>query len=136
EDRALMLVGPAALETKNAARFLLQTQGFRDDQIPYPFRVKQKSASYDAAVKAEIGAAPIYASGRVVELHNETGFTPKPLNVAKAILYSLMPSGSIVKVPDSLWQSYLSASLMAGSALRGCRSLIIAPSLRAAPSAG
>ena len=136
EDRAVMLVGPAALETKNAARFLLQTQGFRDDQIPFPLRAKPKPASYEAAVKTEIGAAPIYASGRVVELHNETGFTPKPLNVAKAILYSLMPSGSIVKVPDSLWQSYLYASLMAGSALRGCRSLIIAPSLRAAPSAG
>jgi len=72
----------------------------------------------------------------MVELHNETGFTPKPLNVAKGVLYSLMPPGSIVKVPDSLWQSYLYASLMAGSALRGCRSLVIAPSLRAAPSAG
>lgn len=136
EDRALMLVGPAALETKNAARFLLQTQGFRDDQIPFPLRARPKPATYDAAVKAEVGAAPIYASGRVVELHNETGFTPKPLNVAKGVLYSLMPPGSIVKVPDSLWQSYLYASLMAGSALRGCRSLIIAPSLRAAPSSG
>ena len=136
EDRAIMLVGPAALETKNAARFLLQTQGFRDDQIPFPLRARPKPASYEAAVKAEVGAAPVYAAGRVIELHNETGFTPKPLNVAKAILYSLMPAGSIVKVPDSLWQSYLYASLMAGSALRGCRSLVIAPSLRAAPSAG
>jgi hypothetical protein len=136
EDRALMLVGPAALETKNAARFLLQTQGFRDEQIPFPLRARPKPASYEVAVKAEIAAQPIYATGRVVELHNETGFTPKPLNVAKAVLYSLMPPGSIVKVPDSLWQSYLYASLMAGSAMRGCRSLIIAPSLRAAPSSG
>ena len=136
EDRALMLVGPAALETKNAARVLLQTQGFRDDQIPFPLRAGRKPASYEAAVNAEVGAAPIYASGRVVELHNETGFTPKPLSVAKGVLYSLMPPGSIVKVPDSLWQSYLYASLMAGSALRGCRALVIAPSLRAAPSSG
>lgn len=136
EDRALMLVGPAALETKNAARLLLQTQGFRDDQMPFPFRAKPKPDSYEAAVKTEIAAAPIYASGRVIELHNETGFTPKPLNVAKGVLYSLMPPGSVVKVPDSLWQSYLYASLMAGSALRGCRALVIAPSLRAAPSSG
>jgi len=72
---------------------------------------------WSATVNAEIAAQPIYATGRVIELHNETGFTPKPLNVAKAILYSLMPRGSIVKVPDSLWQSYLYASLMAGSAM-------------------
>jgi ribosomal protein S16 len=47
-----------------------------------------------------------------------------------------MPPGSVIKVPDSLWQSYLYASLIAGSSLRGCRSLVIAPALRAAPSAG
>lgn len=136
EDRALMLVGPAALETKNAARFLLQTQGFRDDQIPHPLRARPKPASYDEAVQKEIAAQPIYATGNVVELQNETGFTPKPLNVAKAVLYSLMPPGSLIKVPDSLWQSYLYASLLSGSALRGCRSLIISPALRASPSPG
>jgi hypothetical protein len=136
EDRALMLEGPAALETKNAARFLLQTQGFRDDQIPFSLRARPKPDSYDAAAKVEVAAQPIYATGRVIELHNETGFTPKPLNVAKAVLYSLMPRGSIIKVPDSLWQSYLYAALMAGSAMRGCRALVIAPSKRAAPSAG
>ena len=35
-----------------------------------------------------------------------------------------------------MWQSYLYAALMAGSAMRGCRALVIAPSKRAAPSAG
>jgi hypothetical protein len=54
--------------------------------------------------------------------------------VEKAILYSLMPAGSLIKVPDSLWQSWLYGSLLAGSALRGCRVLIIAPSLESAPS--
>ncbi|HET9234897.1 MAG TPA: hypothetical protein VFP10_12220, partial [Candidatus Eisenbacteria bacterium] len=39
------------------------------------------------------------------------------------------------KVPDSLWQSWLYGSLLAGSALRGCKVLIIAPSLASAPSA-
>jgi hypothetical protein len=42
----------------------------------------------------------------------------------------------VLKVPDSLWQSYLYASLLAGSALRGCRVLIVAPALVSAPSAG
>jgi hypothetical protein len=57
----------------------------------------------------------------VIELHNETGFSPKPLNVAKCVLYSLMPPGSVIKVPDPLWQSHIYASLIAGSSLRGCR---------------
>jgi hypothetical protein len=69
-----------------------------------------------------------------LELHNETGYQSKPINVAKAVLYSLMPRGSLVKVPDSLWQSYIYASLLAGSALRGCKVLIYAPSLASAPS--
>jgi hypothetical protein len=99
-------------------------------------RPKPKPPSYDPAVAAEIASRRGYDTGRALELHNETGFTPKPLNVAKAVLYSLMPTGSVMKVPDSLWQSYLYASLMAGSALRGCRVLVIAPSLSAAPSNG
>ena len=136
EDRALIVQGPAALATKDAARSLLKTQGFSDDEIPFPLRAKPKPPSYDATVAAEVASRRDYDSGRALELHNETGFTPKPLNVAKAVLYSLMPPGSVMKVPDSLWQSYQYASLMAGSALRGCRVLVIAPSLAAAPSNG
>jgi hypothetical protein len=137
EDRALMLQGPGALATKNAARFLFKAQGFEDGEIPYPLRSHPKAKSYDDAIAAEIAARSDYSvrSG-VVELNNETGFKPKPLNVAKCVLYSLMPPGSVIKVPDSLWQSYIYASLIAGSSLRGCRSLVIAPELRAAPSAG
>jgi hypothetical protein len=75
-------------------------------------------------------------TGEVLEVHNGTGFVDKLINVEKAVLYSLMPSGSVIKVPDSLWQSYLYASLLAGSALRGCRVMIVAPALAAAPSAG
>ena len=136
EDRALIVKGPAALATKDAARLLLKTQGFSDDEIPFALRSRPKPASYDSAVAAEVASRRDYDTGRALELHNETGFTPKPLNVAKAVLYSLMPPGSVMKVPDSLWQSYLYASLMAGSALRGCRVLVIAPSLSAAPSNG
>jgi hypothetical protein len=137
EDRALMLQGPEALATKNAARFLFRTQGFKDHEIPYPLRSRAKPKSYDAAVAAETkGRSDYSARSCVLELHNETGFTPKPLNVAKCVLYSLMPSGSVITVPDPLWQSYLYASLIAGSSLRGCRSMVISPSLRAAPSPG
>jgi hypothetical protein len=136
EDRALMLQGPAALATKNAARELLKTQGFTDEQIPFPFRPRPKGAGYDEAITREAASLPDYVSGSVIELHNDTGFTPKQLSVGKCVLYSLMPPGSVMYVPDSLWQSYVYASLMAGSALRGCCSLVISPSLRAAPSSG
>lgn len=137
EDRALMLQGPAALATKNAARFLFKTQGFTDGEIPWPLRARPKAKTYDDAIAGEMATRSDYSvRSRVVELHNETGFSPKPLNVAKCVLYSLMPPGSVIKVPDSLWQSYIYASLIAGSSLRGCRSLVIAPALNAAPSAG
>jgi hypothetical protein len=69
-----------------------------------------------------------------VEFHNETGYAFKPINVEKAILYTLMPVGSILRVPDSLWQTYLYASMLAGSALRGCHVLVVAPALETAPS--
>jgi len=138
EDRAVMLQGPAALATKDAARELLHIQGFEDEDIPWPLRAMPKSDSYDDAIEHEIGSLPGYIADGVgvLQLHNETGFTPKPLNAAKCVLYSLMPSGSVLKVPDSLWQSYIYASLMAGSALRGCRSMVIAPTLESAPSSG
>ncbi len=58
------------------------------------------------------------------------------MDVEKAILYTMMPPGSSLNAGDSLWQSYLYASMLLGSALRGCKVLIIAPALRSAPSSG
>jgi hypothetical protein len=52
----------------------------------------------------------------------------------KAVLYSFMPGGSLLKIPDSLWQNYVYASLLVGSALRGCEVLIFSPQLASAPS--
>jgi hypothetical protein len=137
EDRAIMVQGPSALSVKDAARHLLEVQGFTPEEIPIPLRARPKPADYDArvdsvrrAVRRDWGVEP----GRVMELHNETGYEQKPVNVAKAVFYSLMPRGSLLKIPDSLWQSYIYASLLAGSALRGCQVLIYAPSLASAPS--
>jgi hypothetical protein len=137
EDRAIMVKGPSALSIKDAARRLLENQGFEPDEIPFVFRPRPKLWDYDFRVDSmkqatmeRWGAEP----GRVMELHNETGFQQKPINVMKAVLYSLMPKGSVLKIPDSLWQSYIYASLLTGSALRGCKVLIFAPSLASAPS--
>jgi hypothetical protein len=138
EDRAIMIQGPSALSVKDAARRLLETQGFEPHEIPFPLRAKPKADNYqdriDAMVRTMNAVAPGH-DGQALELHNETGYAPKPINVQKAILYSLMPAGSLLKVPDSLWQSYLYGSLLAGSALRGCKVIVIAPTLASAPSA-
>lgn len=138
EDRALMIQGPGALAVKDAARGLLEAQGFEPEEIPYPLRARPKPATYDR-MAADVHRVHVPAwlddPGAVLQLHNETGFHDKPIDAAKAVLYSLMPPGSVLKVPDSLWQSYIYASLLAGSALRGCKVLVIAPTAESAPSA-
>jgi hypothetical protein len=71
-----------------------------------------------------------------MQLHNHTGFAQKWDNVVKGVLYNLMPSGSFMLIPDSLWNSTFWGSLLYGSAMRGCRIHVIAPSLLNAPSDG
>jgi hypothetical protein len=138
EDRAIMCKGPGALAVKHAARELLRNQGFEPDEIPVPLRRLRRPANYDSLVAAEIASQPerLDWTGGLLQLHNETGYNSKPINVAKAVQYTLMPTGSMLKVPDSLWQSYLYASMLTGSALRGCRVFVIAPALSTAPSSG
>ena len=138
EDRAIIIEGPAALAVKDAARHLLEYQGFKPEEIPFPLRVKPKAPDYQAKIDATVAAMDKVVrghTGTVIQLHNETGFAPKKITVEKAILYSLMPPGSLLKIPDSLWMSYVYASLLSGSALQGCKVLIVAPSLKSAPSA-
>jgi len=137
EDRAIMIQGPGALSVKDAARGLLMAQGYEPEEMPYPLREISKPVNYGQMLAAEHQARnPDWLNhrGSVMQLHNETGFHDKPVNAAKAVLYSLMPPGSVLKVPDSLWQSYIYASLLAGSAQRGCQVLVIAPTLDSAPS--
>jgi len=138
EDRSVMVQGPAILSLKAQARRLLQSQGIAEDRMPYPLRPRPLAATYRAAVEAEITRGRGAGTGdqRAAELHNGTGFQEKQVSVARAALYSLMPPGSVVKVPDSLWGSALFAALLTGSALRGCRVLFVAPSLASAPSSG
>jgi hypothetical protein len=63
-----------------------------------------------------------------MDLHNQTGFRPKHINLVKAALYSLMPAGSTIIIPDGFWNSPFWGGMVAGAALRGCRMLTIAPS--------
>ncbi len=131
EDRAILAQGPMLLTLKYAARQLLLKQGFKEDEIPYPLQVREKPANYDELVRAEAEKQPF--ATRAIELHNQTGYLFKPINVFKATLYSLLPKGSVIVIPDSLWNSFFFASALVGSCLRGGRALIIAPSLENAP---
>jgi len=134
EDRSLEVVGPMLAELKHSVRALLLSQGMREEEIPLPLRAQPRPVGYDSLLAAG-GHQPGYKA-RALQLTNGTGFLPKPLNVGKAVLYSLMPPGSVIKAPDSLWNSFLYGGLLLGACLRGAEVLIIAPAEANAPSVG
>jgi hypothetical protein len=131
EDRAVMLEGPAALDMKNAARELLLNQGFKPEQIPVPLQQRQLAADYWDRVGAFM--RDFQDGARAMEMHSETGYEYKPINVARAVLFTLAPPGTVMVLPDSLWHAPLWASMLVGTCLRGGRVLIIHPSQRNAP---
>ena len=133
EDRAILVQGPSLVGLKDAARELLRSQGFAEGEIPYPLRPHQRPANYAELVAAREAAGINY---RAMQIHNQTGYAPKDINVFKALLYDAMPEGSILIVPDSLWNSPFWASMLLGNALRGGRVYIVSPALANAPSAG
>jgi len=133
DDRAILARGPSVLSLKTEARKVLLSQGFREDQIPAPLRPLPMPEDYDEKVGELIKAGWLTTA---MDLHNATGFGNKQDNVFKAILYELMPSGSSMIIPDSLWNSAFWGSMLYGAAMRGCRIHVIAPSLQNAPSDG
>jgi hypothetical protein len=126
-----MLQGPAALDMKNAARELLLNQGFTPEEIPPPLKPNPLAEDYWDMVQAMMDE--FEGGARALELHSETGYLPKPINVMKAVLYTLAPPGTVLILPDSLWHSPLWASMLVGSCMRGARVMIIHPSQRNAP---
>ena len=135
EDRAMMVQGPVLLSLKNSAHQLLLNQGFDEDQIPFQLKPKDRHPDYDQIVADSLVALG-GEWGWDMQLHNQIGFRFKAVTVFKATLYTLMPPRSVIKVPDSIWGSHFWGSMMLGHALRGGRSLVIAPSIDNAPSAG
>ena len=134
EDRALIVEGPAMLGLKHAARNVLLEQGFTEDEIPFELKPRPLVADYDEQVQTFIAQHP--ATVRALQTHNEVGYGQKNVDLLKATLYTLMPPGSVIKAPDSIWNLPLWGSMMLGNALRGGRSLVIAPSIEHAPSSG
>jgi hypothetical protein len=112
---------------------MLLTQGFEPDEIPYPLQPQTKPDNYEELIQARVES---FETFRSMQLHNRTGYGDKPINVAKATLYNIMPAGSQLIVPDSLWNSPFWAGMLAGNALRGGRVYLVSPALDNAPSAG
>ena len=133
EDRAILVRGPVLVSLKDAARDVLLQQGLSESEIPKPLRSLPKPSNYEEMLQ---GLREKGWRARALGVHNETGFRPKQITAMKATLYSLMPAGSTIIVPDSLWNSSFWGGMLVGAALRGCRVLIIAPALENAPSAG
>ncbi len=134
EDRAIMAQGPALLSLKREAYKLLLEQGFSRKEIPLVLHPRPLAPDYDARVLAAAQDATSQATA--MEIHNATGYGDKRITVAKAVLYTLMPPGSVIIIPDSLWNSSFFAAMLFGSSLRGVRVFIIAPSLDNAPGGG
>jgi hypothetical protein len=134
EDRGMMVQGPIALSLKGSARQLLLNQGFTEAEIPWELRPRARHPDYDRMVADSIRSLGDWGSD--MQLHNQTGFAFKPVSVVKATLYTLMPPGSVIKAPDSIWGSHFWGAMMLGNALRGGRSLVMAPAIDNAPSSG
>jgi hypothetical protein len=134
EDRSLEVKGPMLAELKRAVRELLLTQGMPERDMPPPLQATPRSVGYDSLLAA--GQREPGFTARALQLTNGTGFLPKPLDVGKAVLYTLMPPGSVIKIPDSLWNSFFYGGLLVGACLRGADVLIIAPAEGNAPSGG
>lgn len=124
EDRGYRVRGPAALEVRAAARRALLRNGLREAQLPAALR---------QAGQTPPGDGHEYV-GRALQVHNEAGFGHKESSVARAMLYSLAPAGSVIIVPDPLWVSETWAAMLVGAAARGCRVFIISPSLANGPN--
>jgi hypothetical protein len=99
--------------------------------MPEPLREKPFGEDYEDRIE-EVRVA-LEGGARAIQLHSETGYLPKPINVLKAVLYTLMPPGAVIIDPDSLFHNPLWASMLLGSSLRGVRVLIIHPSQANAP---
>ena len=127
EDRGYRVRGPAALEARAAVRRALVANGLREDGIPAPLRATVADAPAGTGRGARRG-------GRVLQVHNTPGFGPKQSSVARAMLYSLAPPGSVIIAPDPLWVSATWAAMLAAAAARGSTVVIIAPALANSPN--
>lgn len=127
EDRSILVRGPVNRELTRSSRDLLLQQGLRADEIPLALRPAVLTPSGPPATRPD---TTTFGSGvRAALLVNETGFADMDITVARAVLYTLLPAGSVIAIPGPLWNSAFPGAALVGTALRGGRVLVITPSL-------
>ncbi|MFN8716920.1 MAG: hypothetical protein ACK50C_08035 [Gemmatimonadaceae bacterium] len=126
EDRSILVRGPVNRELKRSARDLLLQQGLRADEIPLALRPAVPTPSGPPATRPD--TTTLGSGVRAALLVNETGFADKDITVARAVLYTLLPAGSVIAIPGPLWNSAFLGAALVGTALRGGRVLVITPS--------
>jgi hypothetical protein len=129
-DRTLVVRGPAAVVLKAEARELLRSQGFRESEIPAVLRPGASPPNHAAQI-AELERRGWDA--RLAIAMNAPGYGPKRATAAKAVLYTLLPPGCTIVAADPQWLSRFWAGMLVGSALRGCKVLVIGPGPANAP---
>lgn len=132
DDRGLVLRGPAALEAKARAREVLERHGLTGPLVPAPLRPVPVGRDYLQRIEALERAG---ATARVLQAHNRTGWDVKDATFLQMLIYDLVPAGTVIYVPDSLWTSYEWMAQLVSAALRGCRIYVVAPGIANAPSA-
>jgi hypothetical protein len=131
DDRALLLQGPAALETLERLRSTLERHGLRGERLPPPLRRLPRAADHSDQLAASEAAG---ADARVLTVHNRTGFGEKEATFAQTLLYDLAPAGTLIYVPNGLWTSGHWMAQLVGAALRGIHVYIVAPAGSSAPA--
>ena len=131
DDRVLVVAGPAVLSLKFEAQRELLRNGFKPDQIPEPLRPRPLAPDYAQQVIA-MEQQGYRANG--IQVHNDPGFGWKRASIMEMMLITLMPPGSVIMIPDSLWTSLTYAAHLVVAALRGCQVYLIAPAYDNAPS--
>jgi hypothetical protein len=131
EDRSLLLRGPDLVKLKNETRQLFLYQGYRQEDVPFYLRPRPFPDDY--ADRCRYLRDDGWTTSALTAM-NQPGFREKTATVAKMAIYSLMPKGSVMLVPDSIWASDFWASCFVAIAMRGVHVYAIAPSEEHAPS--
>jgi hypothetical protein len=132
EDRSLLLQGPDLVKLKNQTRQLFLYQGYNESDVP--FYLKPRPFPDDYADRCARLRYNNWTTSALTAM-NQPGFREKTASVARMAIYNLMPRGSVMLVPDSIWASDFWASCFVAIALRGVHVYAVAPSQDHAPSA-
>ncbi len=125
DDRSILVQGPGALQALEELRILFEAHGMRGDRLPGFLRTRAEGAGGE--IQAGSGTA------RVLQFHNRTGWGRKDASFVQMLLYDLLPPGTVLYVPDSLWTSPEWMAQLLSAALRGCHVVVVAPALSHAP---